>query len=176
MPRLVGTFSRAAASVGESTPLACLRTSRPPAPPGRPASPPAYRSTPAATRRGRPRGSAPRGPATPATPRAGRRTPRRAQSSRRTPRLDRRGVRRELCALRGVRRPARGVAGVAGPRGADPRGRPRRVAAGVDRYAGGDAGLPGGAGGRDVLRHASGVLSPTDAAAREKVPTSLGIG
>ena len=49
--------------------------------------------------------------------------------------LDGRRQRRELRAVRPVRRPARGLAGAARPRRADPRGRARRLAAGVDRHA-----------------------------------------
>ena len=58
--------------------------------------------------------------------------------------LDGRGQRRQLRALRHVRRPARRLAGSARPGRADPRGRPRRVAPGVDRHRGGDDGVQAG--------------------------------
>ena len=51
--------------------------------------------------------------------------------------------RRELRALRPLRRPARRLAGTARPRGADPRGRTRRLAARLHRHAGGDGSIQG---------------------------------
>ena len=52
--------------------------------------------------------------------------------------------RRQLRAVRHLRRPARRLAGAARPRGADPRGRPRRLAAGLDRDTRGDGDVQAG--------------------------------
>ena len=59
------------------------------------------------------------------------------------PRPVRGRLRRQLRAVRRVRRPGRGLAGAGGPGRADPAGRAARLAAGLDRHARGDGGVPG---------------------------------
>src|SRR5690606_3378725 len=54
-------------------------------------------------------------------------------------------LRRELRPLRSVRGPGAGVAGAARPGCSHPGRRSARMAAGIDRYRGGDGRLPGGA-------------------------------
>ena len=64
-------------------------------------------------------------------------------------------IRRQLRPLRAVLQSARGLAGPARPRGSDSRDRTGRVASGVGRYTGGDAGLQRRAGGRARNRNSA---------------------
>ena len=133
--------------------------------PGRPAALPPVRGDPG---RG-PRGAAARARAA----RQGRRPPCRTGRLRRLAAragAEGRGQRRQLRAVRELRRPARRLAGSAGPRGADPRDRPRRLAAGLHRHACGDGniqeGTDRGAGHREVAT--SGMEEARDRAVRRR--------